>query len=250
MELDKSRKKIVGGELGLQLKMLQKSLIDYEHINKEMPWNRFFSLLKKGDPVCHAMAAKNTEREAFGQFSIPISVSFPNQIIMRKETIAQLGFPESLSLVQLMQNQQLKGLLIKGRSYSHEIDKLLEKHEKKSNIIRVVIDEHTNLKMLAKKRMDYVLEFPFVVTNITNTLLPELKDKFGTIPITGISLYEYTYVVCPKNKWGKMVISKINDSLKELQPTQAFRNTLKESYSGENLRKIQKIYDDCFRLNE
>ncbi len=243
MELDKSRQTIVGGESGLQLKMLQNSLKDYEHMNREMPWNRFYFLVKKGETVCNSMAAKNTKREAFAQFSVPISISLPNQIVMRKETIAQLGFPKSLSLVELMQDPRFKGLLIKGRSYSREIDTLLEAYEKESNITRDIIDEQTSLKMLAKSRMDYILEFPFVITNIIKTYLPDLEGEFGAVPITGISPYEYIYVVCPKNEWGKELIKKINLSLKELHKTVPFRNTLEASYSGENLKFILGLYD-------
>jgi len=243
MELDKSRGNIVGGENGLQLKMLQNSLKDYEHIHREMPWNRFYFFVKKGKRICNALAAKNAEREAFVHFSTPISVSLSNQIVMRKETIAQLGVPESLSLIELMQDQRFKGILIKGRSYSHDIDELLKKYEKGSNITRVVIDEQTYLKMLVKKRMDYILEFPSTLENTIKKYLPDFKNKLEAISIRGISPYEYTYVACPKNEWGKNLIKKIDNSLEKLQKTEPFRNTLKKSYSGKNLEKVWSFYD-------
>ena len=63
MELDKSRKFIVGGQRGIQLKLLQDELSEYEHINQEMPWSRFWFLVKKGDKICNCMSLKNAERE-------------------------------------------------------------------------------------------------------------------------------------------------------------------------------------------
>ena len=72
------------------------------------------------------MALKNAEREKFTEFSIPISVALPNQIVVRKKTFEQLGSPKSFSLIKLMQQKEFKGLLISQRSYSHEIDMLLQ----------------------------------------------------------------------------------------------------------------------------
>lgn len=249
MELDDSKQKITGGQRGIQLKLLQASLPEYKHINKEMPWSRFWFLVKKGSKVCNCMALKTDERKALAQFSIPISVALPNQIIMRKQTYGELGSPASLSLVDLMQDQRLIGLLIENRSYSHRIDKLLRKNEKGSNTAREFIDEQRLLKVLANKRADYTLEYPFVVTNTVNKYLPELKDTFVCIPIAEIDPFYYAFVACPKTEWGKRVILKINESLKKLRPTKSFRNAMKMTYSGESLKIIYNYYDEHLLSN-
>ncbi len=243
MELDESRENIIGGQRGIQLKLLQASLTEYEHLNREMSWSRFWFLVKTGEKICNCMSLKSQEREKIAEFSIPISVALPNHIVMRKETMARLGSPESLSLISLMQDPRFKGLLITKRSYSQDIDTLLQQQEKGSNITRTIIDEQTSLKMLAKKRMDYILEYPFVITRTTQRDLQDLKDKFVNVPIMEIAPFYYVYVACPKNEWGKTVISKINNSLKKLRSAEAFRNALKESYSGQSLKVILEFYD-------
>ena len=243
MELDESRKVIVGGQRGIQLQLLQNGLPEYEHINQEMPWSRFWFLVKKGNKICNCMSLKNKEREEIAIFSIPISVALPNQIVVRRETFEQLGSPKSYSLIKLMQQKELKGLLISQRSYSHDIDMLLQEYEGGSNIVRDFVDEQTYLKLLDKKRTDYILEYPYVVTRTIDSELPELKDNLIGIPISEIDQFYYIYVACPKNEWGKTVIGKINKSLKALRITEPFRNALGKSYKGENLETILKFYD-------
>ncbi|WDP92178.1 MAG: TIGR02285 family protein [Desulfobacter sp.] len=243
MVLDDTRQVITGGQRGIQLKLLQQALVDYGHINVEMPWNRFWYLVEKEEKVCNCMSLKTREREMFAAFSIPISIALPNQIIMRRETARKLGFPKSLSLVELMKNRQFTGRLIAKRSYSMEIDQLLKQYETQSNITREYIDEQTVLKMLAKKRMDYILEYPFVVTKTINREFPQLKGQLVNIPINEISPYYYAYVACPKNEWGNTVIIKINEALKQLRPTKAFRDALSQTYAGENLNTVLRYYD-------
>lgn len=251
MELDESRQRIVGGQIGTRLKLLQASLSDYEHMNREMSWNRFWSLIKKEEKICNCLALKNQKRKEFTEFSIPIGIALPNHIIMRKETAKQLGFPKSLSLITLMKDLRFRGLLIGNRSYSSKLDDLLQQREKGSNITRIIVDERTLLKMLDKKRMDYILEYPFVLTRTIKRDLPDLKDKFIAIPITEIAPFYFIYVACPKNKWGKEVTIQINRALKKLRATPPFRNALKESYSGDNLKIIFDFYDThLLQINE
>jgi len=243
MELDESRRHITGGQRGVQLKMLQASLTQYNHINEEMPWSRFWYIVKKGDKVCNCMAIKTREREAIAQFSIPISVALPSYIIMRKETFGQLGSPDALSLIDLMQDKRFSGILIKKRSYSNGIDEILQKQETGSNITRSFIDVETSIKMLARNRMDYILEYPFVITRTVDRSLPDLKDMFVHVPIREIAPFYFIYVACPKNEWGREMIRNINDALKKLRPTEPFRAALGLTYTGKNLETILKFYD-------
>lgn len=244
MELDEAKENIIGGQYGEQLKLLQADLHDYQHVNKEMKWNRFWNIVKKGEHVCNSVAYKNDARVEFTEFSIPITIILPNHIIMKNETAKMLGNPKSLSLVELMQNKQLKGGVLANRSYSSDIDTLLKKHEKGSNISRHVIDEESSIKMLYNKRMDYILEYPFAVNHMVDKYIPDYKGAFTYIPIKEIAKFSYVYVACPKNEWGKTLVGKINESLKKLRPTKEFRQKMEFMYAGENLETVWKYYDE------
>ncbi len=245
MELDKTKQNIIGGQYGEQLNLLQKSLPDYEHINLNMPWNRFWIFAKEGEHACNCMAYKNKERLEFSEFSLPFTLILPNHIIMRKETIKKLGDLESLSLVELMQDKRFTGLLIKNRSYARNVDDLLQKHEKKSNITRHVINEESSLRMLSAKRTDYIIEYPSAVNHTVDKYIPKLKGEFAYVPIKEVAKFYYVYVACPKNEWGKKLIGKINDSLKKLRPEEEFRKQMKLMYGEDQLNKtVWQLYDE------
>jgi len=243
MELDQASGKIAGGQYGSQLKMIQKSMPGYDHVNQEMRWKRFWYFLEKGETFCNCMAYKNRTRETFAAFSIPISIILPNHIVMRTDTFEQLGFPESLSLMDMMQDMRFKGVLIESRSYSHDIDRILGIYEKRSNFTRTVIDEQTYIKMLGSKRMDYILEYPFVVKDTVDRHFPELKKMFAYVPITELSPFYYVYIACPKNEWGKAVIKKVNEVLKRLIPKEEFRIELMQMYGKEQHKKVNGFYN-------
>ncbi|MCG8683980.1 MAG: hypothetical protein MI892_03830 [Desulfobacterales bacterium] len=243
MELSGKNNQVIGGQYGNQLKLLQQHLSKYDHVNMSMTWNRFWHFVKKGERKCNCMAYKNDERKEFAQFSIPISFILPNHIVMRKETIKQLGNPLSLSLIDMMLDVRFRGLLIKNRSYSFDVDRILARYEKESNIDREIIDEQTYIKMLAMKRMDYILEYPFVVNDTVKKNLPELEGVFGYVPITEIAPFYYVYVACPKNEWGKSVIKDINMALRKLRPTPEFKNEMSRMFTGEELEMVMKLYD-------
>ncbi len=251
MELEKGSGKITGGQYGNQLKLIQKNLPGYDHATQEMRWKRFWYLVEKGEEICNCMAYKTSAREAIAEFSIPISITLPNHIVIRKETFEQLGAPESLSLVDMMQDGRFKGVLIESRSYSHDIDKMLDKYEKGSNFTRTVIDEQTYIKMLARKRMDYILEYPFVVKDTVARSFPELKGMFAYVPITEIAPFYYVYIACPKNEWGKTIIKTVNTVLSRLRRTEAFRKELMQIYGQEQLKRVNVFYDrDLLQLSD
>lgn len=242
MVLDEESRGISGGQYGRQLLMLQESLPEYVHGNLEMTWSRFWYVVKKGERVCNCMAFKTPERELYTAYSIPISIVLPNRVVMRHETIIRLGSPPSISLVGLMQDRRLKGVLIKSRSYSPGIDDMLETYEKESNIIREVLDEQTAIKMLALNRMDYILEYPFAVTR-TLEHLPEFQGKLGFLPIKEIAPFYFVYVACPKTPWGERLVGRINRSLNRLRSGDEFRSAMTLVYSGKELERITAYYD-------
>ncbi len=84
-----------------------------------------------------------------------------------------------------------------------------------------------------------------------NKDLPELEGMFGYVPIKEIAPFYYVYVACPKNEWGKTLVTKINESLKKLRPSDPFRREMGQMYGGEQLKTVMKFYDSqLLKINE
>ncbi|WDP89509.1 MAG: hypothetical protein HUN04_07150 [Desulfobacter sp.] len=243
MELDPSSRQITGGQVGNQLKLIMQRLGNYEHATREMRWNRFWFFVEKGEKLCNCMVYKTPEREAVAQFSIPVSLTLPNRIVMGKDTYERIGSPASLSIVDIITDKRFRGLLIKKRSYSTDIDRILAIYKGRSNITRCIIDEQTYIKMLAMKRVDYILEYPFVIRHTLDRHFPEFKGRFVLVPITEIAPFYYVYIACPKNEWGRALITDINAALNRLRPMADFRREVERLYTGDELDEVRVYYN-------
>ncbi len=232
----------VKGQLGMQLTLLQKNLPEYNHKNLTMNWARFWHNVKKGEHYCNTMAYKSAKREKIATFSDRFTIALGNAIIMEKKTLKKFGFEEtqSLSLVKLLKRKDAKGILIKTRSYSAQIDKILEIHENSSNIVRFPAFKENAILLLLSKRMDYMLEYP----STTRYMRQKVSHKPGNLismQIEEIEPISYGHIACPKNEWGKQLVGKLNTILKKEKPTLYFRKLIE--MIATNKQEVQLVRD-------
>lgn len=248
MSLDAATGKITGGLSGNQLLLISKEITDYNHVYIPMNWGRFWDLVrKKNENICNCVTVKTEEREGFAEFSEPVAIALPLSVIMRKDSAAEIGNPKSVSIVELMKDSRVTGGLIQERSYTEAIDSLLSIHEKKSNISRYVVNTENSVLMLLFNRMDYILEYPSLLeTKLAGRTRAEV-DKLVVIPIIETDPYYFVYVACTKNEWGKKAIIRINKALEKLHKDPRFVLTYKEAFSGERLKRVEKLYNNYFK---
>jgi len=244
MELDESKRIITGGLAGFQQTLLQKELTEYDHENVNMVWNRFWTRVKKGRHLCNSMTLKNREREKYVYFSIPRSITLPIRIIMTRENALKLGNPSSLSLVKLLRDKRFRGLLSSKRSFTKEIDDLLLKKEKRSNIKRMIMRDEAIIRMLARDGTDYILEYPDIVSTFMKKYYPEKRKDMVYILIKEIRPFNYGYVSCTRDEWGKRVIGQVNRALIKLRPTREFKNSARRRYDGDQLIEYMYYYNN------
>jgi len=231
------------GESDKILKRLTETLPQYQHNMVDMNFSRFWTLTEKGWHVCSSIAFVNDQRKRYTRFSHPVAIILSQRIIVRNETLDELGRPVSISLLEQMNNMDLDGALLAKRSYTSPIDRLLAEHEVGSNIQRLALNSTTTIPMLILKRMDYTLEYLSTavhyekkVTGVTGTL--------GSILIEEIPDFTYTHVACPNNKWGKKVIRAINRVLSKIRPTKEFQQLVELNAVGDKdgLKTIREAY--------
>ena len=200
------------------LTLYQQNLPQYKHHNMMMNFARYWHGAKNGEPICNLLTLKNQGREDYMHFSIPAAMTLPNSIIMKQENIAKLGNPKSYSLAKLMVDKQFIGILESGRSYSQQIDVLLNEHQASSNLIRGVNSARQLIQMLELGRIEYIIEYPYIADYLRSQYTKQTQ-QFGSIGIDEIPPYYLTYVACPKTDWGKNVIDSVNQMLLKIRPT-------------------------------
>ena len=241
------------GRYDIYLKLFQKHMPMYEHSNREMNWKRIWSGIKKGHKICNLLAFKSAERELTTEFSIPSFITLPNRIILKKSRLESLGSPESISIVELMHNPALSGVLQSARSYSPILDQLLDKHEQDSNISRSLVDAEHLIKMLLRRlgRFDYLIEYPYIANYLTKKQQSQPQVELRSVRIEEMETFSVSYLACPKNSWGKQVIADFNRTVTKLKHTSKYQSIMETWHDDPlEIKVIREGYRQLLELNK
>lgn len=235
------------GQVDAYIDLLQKQLPQYEHQNVEMNWSRFWEDVKAGRQVLNSMALKTDEREKFAHFSQAASITLPHRIIMKKSTLEKMGNPESVALADFIQNKNIHGILEQKRSYSSQLDEILNKAGADSNFTRKVIDTQHIFKMILSDRADYTIEYPVVVDYLRKKHHQDEGHSLTSVRIMELPRYVKAHIAAPKTNWGAGVIRDINAVVDRLKTTERYL-TIQKMYLSDprELEEIQSIYEDLF----
>lgn len=184
---------------------------------------RAFRLMSEAAPVCVRNLVKTPERSEQYLFSVP-QTFFPGQKLFFRTDIASLnGFADNnVSLRKLLLlNPQLKVGIDAERSYSAQIDQLLQSlPDSRKSYRHGRESEATMLNMLLSGRFDLLIEYDSVV----RANMPDEMEKgvlssvwFSEAPtvVTG-------HIACNKRPQSYQVIKQINNALSELYHSEAY----------------------------
>lgn len=227
------------------LNFIQDDLSDYEHsIMTAGNYKRLAREVNDGPLSCALGLFKTEERLNTMHFSeLPVFYFFNIQIVMRKSMFDDFKQPEALSLDELLQNQEYKLGISKGRTYSDAIRDILAKYSGADNIY---LNSQGNvaeglLKMLLTKRIDYMFLYPEEAMYLSAKL--NSKDKIVTVPILEAAKLSCSWAVCTKNKEGNKVIDRVSQSLAKLHSGDKYYNLYKEWLSPNLHKKYKEEYD-------
>jgi len=233
------------GRFDALLNLFRENLPQYEHETLRMNWARFFNDVKKGEKVCSIFIIKTDERETFAEFSKIVTFNFPIRIIMRKSTIRELGNPDSLSIVDMLENSRFKGVIESKRSYTPQIDTLLLKH--KANISPRPIQARNIIQMLVSGRTDYTIEYPYTANYLAKEFQSDYPAELGSIEIKELSNFLISHFACPKNEWGHEVVKDFDTMLKKVRPTPEYLKIMKMWHTDpQEIEVIESTFREMF----
>ena len=239
----------LGGQGGIQLQLLQDKLKDeYQHRNVDMNWLRFENEQKSQNKVCSSFMVKNAERLKYSVFSLPWGIELSLKIIMRSNTFDAMGRPALVSMSELLQNDSLAGVLVEGRTY-YSLEEIISAHTK-TNITRLPTNANKLLAMLNAGRFDYFVEYPHVAMYMQE----QSGDEVSAIaPVTIKEGFEYIFsrIACPNNQWGKQVIERVNEIIRQERAKPNFLALLQMIHPrDEERQKVAEIYHRDFMTAE
>lgn len=226
------------GIFDLILRILKGNMPQYQHVELEAPFPRIVNEIKNGDHWCYNGALKTPERENYAYFSIPSSIFLPLRVIVRRDRLAQ--FKGEQSLQALLEKHKFKTTVMRNRSYSPTIDKLLAAYPPKENYSEQI--EATG--MLLAGRIDYMIELPLLAFDQASAM--GHPGELVAIPMQETNEVVFNRVMCPKNEWGRKVIEQVNQVLRSKRDTLTYRKIVEKWYAPESVTEIHKIYDTVF----
>ncbi len=229
--------------------IIQAQLPEYDHHKMVTNVIRHFDKFKQGEKVCTVGLYRTPEREAFMHFSIPSLLTLPPVLIIKKETRDAFAQRKSLSLDDILQNQDFIIGLSKDRSYGNSLDAVFNKHRNRKNFVIFSGQELSEnfFKMLMLGRVDGLIGLPDEAMYYAEKM--GIRDRIVTLTLeeTQHGYAGWSCAVgCSKNEWGLSIIEKINKILVEQRPAEGYRAAYERWLDANSLDQYRRIYQEVF----
>lgn len=217
------------------LDAFEEALPEYAHRRVNMTTQRVLFEMKLEHNVCHPSVLADTD----AHLSKVNSILLPHKLFVKKG-VAQAYPGDEISLVKLMADERFLGGLSRGR-YTASLNQLASIYEKQKNILDVPYYESL-IKMFFNRRVDYIIEYPAVMTYRASIHDKKVNYSERNIAETADTPFLKVYVACPKNVWGRKIIDRVNQVLlKESQDKQCIQQRL-FWYAKESRQELKTIY--------
>ncbi len=236
------------GGADLIQKLLIEKLTDYNHLKINANVSRTEELVRNKNNMCSCAAFKTPDREEYGYFNtIPSSFISANGIITKNKNLHFFGSAKQISLAQTLNNLNLKLGITKDRKFGDKIDQLINKHKNSRYLYeRASSDLNIGLiKMLLSDRVDYILGYNWELQYLAREFWSvKQANELIFIPVEETKPYLVSYIICSKTKWGKTVVNKIDEILKEEIKKESYRNIWEQWMSNKEL--YRKLYYEFY----
>ncbi|MEJ6001384.1 TIGR02285 family protein [Paucibacter soli] len=205
------------GELDGMLRLLIARMPQYQHEFLDASLPRFEALVRQGQTICSVLHVRTPERLSWLYFTHTHPPLFSRQIhvILRRETLPRLeGMAQPLQLAELLQRNDLTGLLGRDRSFGPRIDAILQAQGSRAPKTANAARNMYVLAMLRLQRMDYTLEYPSVVDEFMR--VNDASGELVKIPLAEARSTLVATVACSRNPEGRRQIEAIDAAVRKL----------------------------------
>lgn len=205
------------------LRLLIARLPQYQHRFVDAGLPRFEMLVRQGQTLCSTLHLRTPERLSWLYFTHLYPPLFVRQIhvVVNRDNLAKFapqgaatGGSPMLSLSDILQRNDLVGLLPRGRSFGPRVDALLRAHPERAPQTVVALHGTHLLNMLRAHRMDYTLEYPSVVDNFMKNANAE--QQLVKLPFAEGRSTAVVSVGCSRSPEGLKQITAIDRAVRQL----------------------------------
>lgn len=237
------------GFVQLVLQQIIAELPDYEHQFPITTLARATSDMKSGKNVCHPALMITEERQKWAYFS-RASFFNPNNYLVMSADVADKFTQSPLQLDELTRQPNLIFAVIKNRAYGTSIDNFIAKQLDQQQRLDITSDNLSYMfRLLTVNKVDVTFAYPFEVAWFTKDK-PQYRDNLILRPVANQPQFLVGHVTCPKTDWGKQVISRIDEALKNLKPTDTYKQSMTRWWPEQSIdNTFERFYQDHFLKN-
>lgn len=220
--------------------LVERELPEFQHLRVPMTTARIHKEWKRGNNACHPSVLPGEH----GIESKVNSLLLPYRIVSSKKTNLPIQPQQtSLSIDTLLSNSKFTGGITPSR-YSPTLNKIVEKHANSPHLTSSPRYQ-TLVKMLLMERLDYLIEYPPIVSFYAEQ--EGLVNKTNSFEIAE-SHQKYLKVVfaCTKNEWGKKIIQKINKILIDESKEAQFMDFRTRWYDQDSQKVLRSLYQSVY----
>ncbi|NQZ22516.1 MAG: hypothetical protein HRT53_10700 [Colwellia sp.] len=237
------------------LNLLASSIKNHKIKLAYAPLSRMDYLLKNKKNLCVTNRIKNSERESFGFFSLPLNLYPGLRLYYVEDKIGATNkIPKQLfnkqgqliSLSTLFKALPKNKLAIgQSRSYGKFLDKEIAALAQE-NIYRRSGENEIKaiIHMLAQKRIDFFIGFPTDFNVVSKKI--EKSVNFKSIEIANSPRFILGHLVCNKTPKNELFIGEINKLLLALYKTDAFYQAHIKYLDHSDIVKFKQYYQEVF----
>jgi len=222
------------------ISMMSQHIPEYDHVTMRMNTSRVRAQWRLGDNVCHPSVLVG---ETINTQSLVNSILLPHRVIAHREQASLLSKDEVI-VDQLLADTRFRGGVTPGR-YTSTLNNIVERHKELRHLYK-----HPNyerlIKMLFSKGLDYIIEYPPIITYTAKQMGLDNPTKSIGIQETKEEPYILVAVGCTKNAWGKAMIDKIDQVLKQESQHPDFLESRLKWYDEASRKILRKLYQDLY----
>ena len=229
--------------------LMQSLLPDNRHHNVKSNTKRALKELEKGG-TCFNGAFKNAQRDAVAQFGVINLVIPAHHLVMRKSIYDQyFSGQQKVSFEQMLKDDKLRFGYAAERSYGQPLSNIIDKYK---NNRKLLTYEGGNISgnllgMLMKDRVDYIVEYPWVISYEMAMSRQDQKHNIAHVQIEELGDQQFLaagFYCSQKDGFGERIVKQLVPALQKEMSTTRYRGFVERWLDEGTIPAYRQAYND------
>lgn len=198
--------------------LIKKNLSGFTHAKIKANYGRSSLLISKNNNYCHAALLKTNKRQKFIEYSNPAYLLLGNKLFVKEKSLFKVKpfiKNNSIDLNALLNTDTFTLAISKGSVYGEIIDSAIMNNKKNLSVYERTAEDYfvslSKLLNLDNRQIDGFIGLPVEEFYVTKS---NKQPQHSSFSIQGSEKYHLGYIGCSKTNFGKHVINKVNEVLK------------------------------------